>query len=93
MPYIDTYERIAADAASMSLEGDSTRVSSTVYGLGSSSGRALMRLGEITLRGVDSVSRRIRLQRVSQTIRFQSPDTWPIEHVREVLELQRHVYL
>lgn len=90
--HIDTYERIAADAASMSVEGASSIGISTVYGLGSTSGHALMRMGELAVRGVDSLNTRRRLQRITSIIRSQDPTTWPLSCVSDVLEFQRQVY-
>lgn len=86
---IDNYDRIATDAASLSVSHTATSNSSTVYGLGATSGHALMVLGEMTVRGLDKASIRLRLQRISRAMRLASPDKWPSSCAAELLECQR----
>lgn len=87
----DTYEVIASDAASLSLSWVSSR-SSTVYGIGTVSGHALMRFGEKMLEGMDRVGEwlfAIRLQRIASTIPALDPAEWALSTIMFVLELQR----
>lgn len=91
MAYLDTYKKIAEDAASMSIEGNSTELESTVYGLGTVFGRVLMRLGELTVRGMDNIHIRIRLRRIRTSMHTQPPTQWPPRFAKHALEYQRQV--
>lgn len=85
----DLHRRI--DIASIS-DSASTRTMTTV-GLGAVTGRGLMMLGDVTLRGLRGVNLRLRLRTITTQLSTNNPSTIPAEVYEVLLELQRSVLL
>lgn len=80
---------IEADAASLSISATS-RSAGTVRGIGSVSGRAIIAVGELAIRGIESVNVRLRLRAIGAQLR-QGETSVSVEAYRDILELQRYV--
>ncbi len=86
---MDTFERIALDAASLSISHTATSASASTVGLGYVSGRVIMALGDFALRGVGRVNIEIRLRRIASRIRTERPELWSRAMIEELIERQR----
>ncbi|PSR71746.1 hypothetical protein PHLCEN_2v12394 [Hermanssonia centrifuga] len=74
---MDTFERIVSDAASLSISYTATTsTSTTTVGLGYVSGRAIMALGDIALRGMERMNIEIRLRRLASRVRSERYESW-----------------
>lgn len=80
-------DRIESDAASLSISGTS-RSAGTVRGIGSVSGRAIIAVGELAIRGIESVNMRLRLRAIGVQLR-QEDSSISDEAYQDLLELQR----
>ncbi len=83
------FDAIERDAASLLISETDTSMSTTVHGLGAFSGRAIMRMGEYTLRGITGVVIKWKLSDISAKIQRKDPQDWPPGLLDHVLELQR----
>jgi len=92
MACLDTFEKVVDDAASMSISRATssrrTLASTVTYGIGSSSGKALMQLGEMMVQGIDSVQIRWRLGRIESALSKDLP-TVSLDDMVVLLEYQR----
>lgn len=80
---------IAADADQWSLSRSASQ--STEVGLGTVSGRAILAVGELALRGIEAVDITVTLQRISSRLRSGGNYPGLVKDVIDLLELQRYV--
>ena len=79
---------VKADADELSI--NRTVRSQTTVGIGTLSGRALVVVGEIALRGVGSMNMRLRLRNIAAQLKQDASQVSELR-VKDVLELQRCV--
>lgn len=89
IPTMDSLERIASDAASLSVSYTATSSSGTIRGLGSDSGRVIMALGEGTLRVMESLGVEWKLRDTARRVRTTRPSLWSSEDLLDIMEYQR----
>jgi len=82
--------QIEADEASISLSrSGSSRSLSTLRGLGTASGKAIMIVGETVIRGAETIIIRSKLRKINALLREKNDDFVPYEVYEDLLELQR----
>lgn len=83
---------IAADADQWSLSHSTsnTQSQSTEVGLGTVSGRAILAVGELALRGIETVTITVTLQRIASRLRNGAKYPGLRQDVVDLLELQRY---
>ena len=84
---------LVAEADLLSVSGMSRSIrSETTIGLGVLSGRAIMAVGELVLRGVERVQLQRTLLAASTNVRNSQRHSIPLGHgtVKDLLELQRY---
>ncbi|KAH8106240.1 hypothetical protein BXZ70DRAFT_1061619 [Cristinia sonorae] len=79
---------IEADAASLSTSRTFTGTNSTIQGLGTISGKAIMAVGSIVIRGIERVAIQRRLSSIRDHLRRREGFI-PREIIHDLLELQR----
>lgn len=90
MPTENLFLDIQADAELMSFSGASTS-SSTVRGLGSLSGKAIMAVGSLVIRVLDSILTRLRLRSIAAQVQGTGT-TFSRATFEKLFELQRQFY-
>lgn len=88
MSSVEHSTEIAADADQLSVSRSASNSQSAV-GLGTVSGRAIQAVGELALRGIETVNIAVTLQRISSRIRASAGQLVSIQDLRDLLELQR----
>lgn len=86
---MDSLKTIESDAASLSVSYTATSSSSTVCGLGSDSGRAIIALGEGTLRVMEGLGVEWKLRETAMRVRTTRPSLWSSKDLLDIMEYQR----
>lgn len=87
----DSFARVNMDAELFSLDRTESSATSTVYGLGSTTGHGLMAMGEWILGRVDSANALARVQSVVSLLRNNRGNSskYKTKHAQILLEYQR----
>ena len=92
LTHLTNVSKLAAQADVLSVSGRTRSVrTGTTVGLGVLSGRAIMAVGELVLRGVERVQLQRTLLAASTNVRNSQRHSIPLGHgtVKDLLELQR----
>lgn len=82
--------RVISDAASLSISETTSSDGTTVYGIGATSGRAILAVGAFTLRGIEKGIILCKLLSIRK--RLRSKQEVDLDTVTTLLELQRCVF-
>lgn len=78
-----------SDAASLSVSYTAASLSSTLCGLGSDSGRAIITLGGGTLGVMEGLGIEWRLRETAVRVRTTRPSLWSSKDLLDIMEYQR----
>lgn len=90
MSSVEQSTEIAADADELSMSRSASNSQSAV-GIGTISGRAIMAVGELALRGIETMTIARTLQRITGRVRGSVQEAVTVRDVQDLLELQRFV--
>ncbi|THH00816.1 hypothetical protein EW026_g1754 [Hermanssonia centrifuga] len=86
---MDRLQALRAEIDALSISEGTITSGTTAVGIGSSSGRVIMSLGELTLRGMRSLNLRVKLRNISVQLSQADEIKVPDETYNVLLELQR----
>ncbi len=81
---------LMAQIDALSISGSDLSLNTTIVGIGSLSGRVLMAVGELTLRGMESVNLRIKLRTLASKLAQQDKTAVSDAAYDLLLEFQRY---
>lgn len=91
-PMEDFYE-IERQAEVCTVAESATSATTTVYGIGALSGKAIQSLGEAAIRGAEHILTKAKMRSIESILKHKDPANWPLSVMADLLELQRYGYL